>query len=526
MADEKKNPEGKWGEIFSLKWNQKFFVFDFFHPYVGMGGGWANGKTYALCYKALLVARVVPGIPILLGQITEAMLIRALIPEFARALCGSRASMDSIDEHPSVKSFSRKNLQVVFHNGSSVTFIAVGERNKGLVQVEKLQSTSYGWIGLDQADNMFEGVFDYLQGRNRFRNVARHVNSNGDICEYEFKNQIAITYNPEGFTHWIYKRFLKKDEEIIGSLGHYYKTYEYSSGDACLAPKDQLTKWENMSQDMADRFYHGKWGSFSDQVYKSWDKDIHVIPPFRIPHDWDWYLGFDYGYGAESCFLIFAVSRKCKSTPNVPENICFCVWEHYAKELTPEEHSVIVHRGMEGTDPELEPRRFVGYPADPSIWRRQSRGETIADEYAKNGIYFEPAVNDQFLGVERTTMMLQGRPDRAADVTEVLATVYGDKSLVPPKIKKSAAQLMFFAKPSVEHASEEIPSIRVSEQAYSGARGVFLKEKQKDHAADVVRYFCCEFYERTTPKKVRMETERWRKVKSSRAQRTRRRSVV
>ncbi|MDE1850049.1 MAG: phage terminase large subunit [Candidatus Micrarchaeota archaeon] len=42
----------------------------------------------------------------------------------------------------------------------------------------------------------------------------------------------------------------------------------------------------------------GDWEIFSGQFFRRWRKEVHVIPPFQIPPDWQRYIGVDYGIHA------------------------------------------------------------------------------------------------------------------------------------------------------------------------------------------------------------------------------------
>lgn len=240
--DDKRSPMWKWHETFPLTEHQERFVLNLIHPCVGMGGGWAIGKTIALCKKALLVSAFYPGIPILLGETSDKRLEEHLIPGFAEALCGFNALKESISEHPSVESFSNSTKIIHFHNRSSITFSHVTK------DIDKLKLVRFGWIGIDQAEGMTDQDFKILQSINRFK-LSRKL-----------LNQIAITYCPDNELHWIYRRFLKKDKEIVGSLGHYYETDEYSTAEAGLAPKDKLYTWGNTtSHHFKKKYFDGKW---------------------------------------------------------------------------------------------------------------------------------------------------------------------------------------------------------------------------------------------------------------------------
>jgi len=467
---------GDYGEIYALKDTQKNFVYDFSHPFVAMGGGWANGKTYALCRKVILLADLIPGIKIMMLQVTERQIKISLLPEFVHALMGNFATSDDLNSDPRVKRWSKGDLILEFVNGSRVDFMAFGEASHGVAQANKMLSATYGAIAADQADQMNEETFFSLRGRNRQKLVDAKGNP--------LWNFFMITYNPEAYSHWIYQTYVKKSPEKIGTIGHLYKTYEYSSRVGDLMDEHKLQEWESMDEHIRKRYVDGVWGAFGDMLYKEFDPDIHVIPGFRVPNNWDFHLVFDYGFTHESCFHLYAVSRRCDETPTIPEGFAFLIWEHYQSQWTTREHLNMVR-------PQLIGRRMGDNWCDPAIWNVRSDGKSIGDDYLEGGIHFHPADNSQLRGVVATLEMLQARPDRYNEATGLLVQMYGDGQFIPDKIKElqRAPKLFIFAN-IAPHAVEEIPSVRVSEQRYMGGGGTYLANIKKDHAADCVRYFC------------------------------------
>ncbi len=497
MAKNKDKNIGDWGEIWELTDTQTPFVLDLVHDFCALGGGAGNGKTFSLNRKAILACELVPGIRVVICRETAGILEDITIPDFAEALLGENGSPGEMKFHIGVANWAKGAMLLQFKNGSTIKFLPIGEPEKGIREIEKQLSRNIGMVCIDQADRINFEVFTYLITRNRQKLINPATGK-------PLANQFNVTYNPSGYSHWLYQCFVRKNKDFVGELGDMYHTYEYSTHEAALLPEAVMEKYANLPQHMRDRFYHGIWGVQENAVYPEWKPSTHVVPQFNVPKGWDHYLVFDYGWSAPSCFLIFAVTRKCKETPDIPENIVFCIREHYKAYLKVYEHCQLVSHLMEG-------RNFVGLIADPSIWQAGPDGESIGDEYNKHGFYFERADNSQILGVERTQTMLQPLAENVDAVTEVLRTCGVPISL---SILEKASKLMFLDG-MCPQTIDEIPS-----QEYGKLAGMItgrsLLKQQKDHAADDVRYMCSHLMDMWTPEEEKPYSESYKYVRKRR----------
>lgn len=503
-AKTKSFPEGKWGVIWDLTPTQKPFVFDFEHDFCGLGGGAGNGKTFSLNRKAILSCQLVPGLRSVICRETRGVLEEITVPDFAVALLGENGTPEDFREHPGVTNWAKGSLTLTFSNRSTIKFLAIGEPEKGIREIEKQLSRNVGQVNIDQADRINFDVFNYLIMRNR--QALRHPVTGDPIV-----NQINITYNPAGYTHWIYQCFIKKNPKFVKSLSHKYKTYEYSTQEAALLPQSVMEKYDNLPKALRRRFFLGEWGAMEGAVYDEWNPDIHVVPYFEVPTEWDHYLVFDYGFAKPSCFLLFAVTRKCKETPDIPENIVFCIREHYQAGMKIYEHSQVLDHMIQG-------RKMAKKIADPQVWQVGKDGDTIGNDYNKYGHYFQRANNDQRLGVARVQTMLQPTAKNVSDVVEVLRTVYKNDYAINSAIFEKASRLMILEN-MCPHTVEEIPSQEYSKLAGLLTGSSLLKEGQKDHAADCVRYFCNEVSEQWTPDQKQAYSAVWKMILQARRKR-------
>lgn len=71
--------------------------------------------------------------------------------------------------------------------------------------------------------------------------------------------------------------------------------------------------WEgfrsNIPSDMLELRQYGSFTKLYGAVYKEWRPSIHVVEPFRIPHDWHRVRGIDFGFNNAYCVLWGARDR-------------------------------------------------------------------------------------------------------------------------------------------------------------------------------------------------------------------------
>lgn len=149
---------------------------------------------------------------------------------------------------------------------------------------------------------------------------------------------------------------------------------------------------------------YGDWDSFSGQVFSEWKNDpsnyesrewTHVIEPFKIPEGWLIGRSYDFGYAKPFSVGWYAIDyngcvyriRELYGCKEGQANV--------GLEVDPAEQARMI-REVEETDPNLKGRKIAGI-ADPSIFD-VSRGDSIADIMARNGVYWSPGDNHRIAG--------------------------------------------------------------------------------------------------------------------------------
>ncbi len=143
---------------------------------------------------------------------------------------------------------------------------------------------------------------------------------------------------------------------------------------------------------------HGQFVALGGRIFKEFNKVLHVVPFDGIPPaTWQHYATFDHGFNNPTAILWHAVS---------PSGDVITYSEHYASELTVDEHAKIYHSRNAGFG--RVPDLVVG---DPAMGQRSGiTGTSILQEYSDRGIYIGCERTDVDSGLNRMIQYLKVGP--------------------------------------------------------------------------------------------------------------------
>jgi hypothetical protein len=387
------------------------------------GGGFGNGKTAALCIKALRLAALYPGSNGLLARDEYKKLNDTLRKEFF-IWCPA----GWIKKMP-----TKEDNSCYFKNGSVINFRYVAQRGKSSETgdtTSNLLSATYDWIGVDQVEDPAISYKDFLDLMGRLRGSAAYRPSDEEFDEEMPKSGprwLMLTCNP---THnWVYKK-------LVFPLITYQKKGLITE-DLIISPRtgtpmieliegSTYTNRKNLSDDflegmegtykgqMRERYLMGKWAAFEGLVYPEFDENIHgvsiemieahladllrrhyVVEAFEI---------YDYGKAVPTCYCfgfvddwgrVFILDGFYKPEMQLPEQA------KKIKEIRRQWLTEISIESPINADPDMFKRKVVsGY---------KSKGETIADLFkVEHGIRMRPGLNDNKTGIAKVSAYLNG----------------------------------------------------------------------------------------------------------------------
>lgn len=346
--------------------------------YIAYVGGVGSGKTLIGCITTLTWAFLYPG---------DYLVCRQFFPELKMTTYKTFLEIcppELIEENR----VADMQIRIRALNGkiSNVYFRPAEEP-------DKFRSLNLSGFYLDEANQISEEAYMLLQGRLRGGGIRKGI----------------ITTNPKGHD-WIYRWHLKKDHLNDPLFKEQFQLIMAPSTENIHLPdgyvKGMLASW---SEERIQREIYGSFDAFEGAVYPEFRRDVHVVRPFRIPHDWRRDIRIDHGFRNPACVGFYATS---------PDGEVYLYKELYVREYLIEE--IIKGSKKEGKkgilDIAVHTEKFETAKIDPSV--KATRGRRGGSEYDEYMEYwpkkFPPlqlAQNDVALGIQRVKSYLKIQPN-------------------------------------------------------------------------------------------------------------------
>lgn len=373
-----------------------------------VAGGFANGKTAAICIRAISIGKDYPGANILMARSTYPKLNDTLRKEFLK-WCPKHFI--------AARGINKGDNTVTFKNGTVFNFRYIAQQGRNNESsTSNLLSATFDAIFVDQIEDpeIIEKDFDDLMGR--LRGMAKY-NGNDPTMPTTGPRWFTITLNPT--RNWAYKKLIKPM--------HLYNQGLHSP-DLLVNPKDgkplielfegsTYENKDNLEEDfiealeatykgqMRSRFLLGEWGAYEGLVHPQFDESIHVLSHNTIlqhlqtMRDMSYrpniLEGYDDGLAAPSCYILAFTDNKA--------NIFLVDGGYY----TGEENRIdIIAKDIK------DKRQLYGFNptkpiyADPAIFRRGRTssklvGQSVSSMYAEQGIQMQRGNNDIQNGIKK-----------------------------------------------------------------------------------------------------------------------------
>ena len=364
------------------------------------GGSAGGGKSEWLIEHVLRLSLGSPG--------HQALVLRSSFPELRRTLI--RRSIVHYSKVPAVDRpvWRAADKEWRFPNGSVVEF-GYCESDE---DVRQYLSAEYDCIALDEATEFTEYQANMLSSRLRTtrRKRARGIRPHMVLCS-----------NPGGRGHqWVKERFVDSTADQDGDARCTEIVVRLDDGRETRRTVGSVpaTAYDNPHIDPAyiesllalppalrKQYLEGSWDSFEGMYFEEFKPSItladgtqqpwHVCRPFQIPSGWGRTCGMDYGYVAPMGVL------WCAFDPDT--GIGYVYREEKRTQLTVTDQAKLVKARSKGEDERGVPfdERIDATMLDPSCWRKEGSGLSIAQQYAKEGLICRKADNRRVDGWAR-----------------------------------------------------------------------------------------------------------------------------
>ena len=410
------------------------------------GGAAGGGKSYAMLVDPLRYAH---------RSAHRALIIRRSMPELRELIDKSRELYPQA--FPGCKYREVEKLWN-FPSGAKVEFGFL-ERD---ADVYRYQGQAYSWIGFDEITHLpTEFAWNYLASRLR-------------TTDSEIEPYMRCTANPGGVgAHWVKNRYItpsESDKSFLGKDGLTRKFIPARLEDNPYLATDG--RYEQMLKALPPtqrkQLLEGNWDVNEGAAFTEFNIDIHVIPPFQIPINWDRVKGVDYGYASESACVWGALDPS--------DGTLIIYRELYQKGLTGED------LGYKITEMELEDPMSVQGVLDTAAWNRTgTTGPTVGETLLRQGHKLRRADKNRIQGKiqihEYLRLQQSGRPrlqifSSCPSLIRELQGIPLDKSnpedvdTHAPDHAYDALRYLIMSRPRVNDPLSQLRSLRM-QQAYT-----------------------------------------------------------
>lgn len=424
------------------------------------GGAAGGGKSHCMRVLALAYALKVPNIQI--------YLFRRLSEDLKKNhLDGSSGFVQILSEmvNKNLASINYSTAQITFWNGAKI-HLCHCQHEKDVI---KYQGVEINVLLIDELTHFSEYIYKFLRGRVRIGGLQIPEGLFGALP------RIVCGSNPGGVGHEFVKSefidnknpleiYQMSDEE--GGMTRQFIPAKLEDNPT-MTENDPLYKHKllGLGGALAKAMLDGDWDAIEGAYFDTFNKDIHIVKDFEIPHDWYKIRGFDWGYSAPFGVLWGAISDG--SLINIggkhisfPRDSLIIYREYYGWTGKPNkglkmELPEIAKNTMQMQDNEVMNKQV----ADPAIFdeSKKNMGMTQAEELAKYGCIYERADNKRVAGWQQIRSRLTGR-----DGKPLIYITEGCKSLI-----------------------RTLPIMQ-----YDKTKPEDLDTSLEDHLLDVLRYIC------------------------------------
>lgn len=260
---------------------------------VMLSGSFGAGKSRIGCEKGYFLNLRYPGnrgliIRKSLKDVKTSTVNQTLLPEvIPRSHVPEKAKIgnDKVKGHTKRENIIRHYTGVEDPNGDPVLSeiyyygIEGGRSARDDDLPEKIGSTAFGWIFVDEGTELERGEWNQLYGRLRYKGKRQA----GKLYSVPFR-QIFTATNPDSPNHWMHEHF-RPDEPSKGK-GEVFKMNLF---DNPHLPQEYVDNLEaNLSGMYYERYVKGKWVGAEGAVYNEYDPAKHLLDFEDLPRSGQW----------------------------------------------------------------------------------------------------------------------------------------------------------------------------------------------------------------------------------------------
>lgn len=303
--------------------------------------------------------------------------------------------------------YNKSSSVLSFPNGSRIYVGGFAHES----DVDKFLGLEYDVIDIEETTSLSRSKYQALRDSNRSSNPA-------------IRPRIYNTTNPGGIGHrWYKERFVDPERDGTAEYSCFISATIDDNphiDDGYRRKLEENTGWRNRA------YRYGDWEIAIGMFFDSWRRDVHVIPPFEIPHDWPIWASMDYGLGHVNVILLFAQDGDGNR---------YIIGEYGARGQLPTHHaeqyrSMLIQMG-------IDEERVFPFVAGSDVFARrvtEKRVLSVADQYSELGIELKPANMDRVNGAAEILRRLGNVDDDSSSTLFVFDRCVNTAKQIPDMV--------------------------------------------------------------------------------------------
>jgi hypothetical protein len=379
------------------------------------GGSAGGGKSYAMLADPLRYM----GHPQFSG-----LLLRHTTEELRELIFKSQELYPKI--WPGIK-WSERKMQWTAPSGARL-WMSYLDRDDDVL---RYQGLAFSWIGFDEL-TQWATPYAWNYMRSRLRSTAP------DLPIF-----MRATTNPGGRGHqWVKKMFIDP-----AAYNKAFDATDIETNEVLRYPAgDYEAMLLSLPEQQRRQLLEGDWDIKEGAAFTEFNRDVHVVEPYRIPNNWVKFRACDYGYGSYSGVIWFAVA---------PDEQLVVYRELYVSKVLATDLADMI------LDLEAEDGNIKYGVLDSSLWhKRGDTGPSLAEQMINKGCRWRPSD--------------RSRGSRVAGKNEIHRRLQIDEFTEEPR-------LVFFD--SCTNVISQLPSIPLDKKNPED-----VDTKSEDHLYDALRY--------------------------------------
>ena len=245
----------------------------------------------------------------------------------------------------------------------------------------------YDIIVIEEATTLSQSKYKALRDSNR-------------TSKPNVRPRIYLTTNPGGIGHtWFKSRFI---EPWRRGRETYTRFIPATVDDNQFVDQGYQRRLEENVGWKLRAYRYGDWDIAAGQFFTNWRHDLHVIPPFDIPLDWQVWAAMDYGFTHPTVVMLLAKDGDGNT---------YVVDEHRKSKWLVARHAEAIKAMLARNG--AAPHRLSTFVAGSDVFaqrgttgRSGASSRTIADEYMDEGFELSRANNDRINGAGEVLRLL------------------------------------------------------------------------------------------------------------------------